>query len=372
MQTVATVSAVLGVAISAALASPREEAIELVHAYYYRPERIPTDDVMRRPNLDLADVLRSIDGRLRLGRSPPDDEVVRAHMILGHLGIEIVEVADAAITITALPGSPGDRDGLAEGAVLQRIGAHRVQHLNDARKALASLGSDAVLQLEFIEPDWLAPHRLEFLAPPRGWFSGKVGEQAPAIAVSHRGPLLHARILRFEGGRTRATLAQALHVDPAPLLIDLRHSSGGSLKEALAIAAMFLPIGTEMGEMRPSTDGLGIIVANDAAPQTDRPVVIAVDRYTASAAEVLSAVLGQTGRAKIVGERSSGKCLAERAFRLSGGMTLEIPVSEFILPDSEQCNGVGVVPSLTLSEETLARSVSLRAVVVDALRDRTP
>ena len=287
-------------------------------------------------------------------RAPTTAEVQRAHVILNPLGLELAETPDAAVTITAIPGMPGDRDGLQNGAVLLRIGSTRIRTLDDARSALMALEEHGEFSFEFAQPDWTTLHQVAFAPPPNGWSSPPDRQDKPEIALERVDGLIWARILRFQGGRTRAVLEAALKSAPAPLVIDLRHASGGSLREALAVAALLLPSGTPIGEMRPPTQGLAKLFAHDPAPLRDLPVTVVVDRDTASAAEILSSVLQQTGRATIIGERTSGKCIAEQVFPLPDRMTLEIPVSEFIPPGGPPCNLRGVDPTKVLEEGDLA------------------
>jgi len=122
-----------------------------------------------------------------------------------------------------------------------------------------------------------------------------------------------------------------------------------------------------MGAMRPPVDGLGSLFSREASPLPDLPAIVVVDRDTASAAEVLAAVLQRTGRAAVIGERTSGKCIAEKTFRLRDGMSLEIPVSEFIPPDGPPCNQRGIEPTELLEERTLVSDSAIVPILKSIL-----
>jgi carboxyl-terminal processing protease len=95
------------------------------------------------------------------------------------------------------------------------------------------------------------------------------------------------------------------------LVLDLRNNPGGLLRSAVQVSSMFLPEGKrvvstkgrnhkdEVYDARPS--------ANGAPPQTSYPIAILLNRYSASASEIVAAALQDHARAVVVGERSYGK-----------------------------------------------------------------
>jgi carboxyl-terminal processing protease len=100
------------------------------------------------------------------------------------------------------------------------------------------------------------------------------------------------------------------------VILDLRNNGGGSLTEAIDIAGLFIPIGpiVQVREQR------GVSVLPDGDPETvySGPLVVLVNRLSASASEIVAAALQDYGRAIIVGDsKTHGKGTVQTVFPLS-------------------------------------------------------
>ncbi len=151
------------------------------------------------------------------------------------------------------------------------------------------------------------------------------------------------------------------------LVIDLRRDGGGSLEEAINLTGLFIP----RGPVVQAKDSNGkITVSQDTDPSTsyDGPVVVLMNRLSASASEIFAAALQDYGRAVIVGdERSFGKGTVQTVLELgrlmmpfglssseAGALKLTIQKFYRVKGGSTQLNGVEsdiVLPSLTDNPE---------------------
>lgn len=138
------------------------------------------------------------------------------------------------------------------------------------------------------------------------------------------------------------------------LVLDLRHNGGGSLKEAVALADSFLSEGKIVIESYRNKDDK----VHEAALQgtlPDFPLVVLVDRLTASAAEIVAAALQDHQRATIIGERTYGKGTVETIVQVPGGGALKLPISHFLRPTGEglhqgpDARNWGVQPDIELA-----------------------
>ena len=91
------------------------------------------------------------------------------------------------------------------------------------------------------------------------------------------------------------------------LVMDLRRNGGGSLAEAISLTGLFIPTGPVV-QRRSPRKGVALAVDDDPAVVWDRPVVVMISKFSASAAEIFAAALRDCDRAVIVGDsRSFGK-----------------------------------------------------------------
>jgi carboxyl-terminal processing protease len=118
------------------------------------------------------------------------------------------------------------------------------------------------------------------------------------------------------------------------LLLDLRDDAGGLLSAAVGAADLFIDSGRIISEV--GRDGVEEI--HDATPggYEGFPMVVLVNQATASAAEVLAAALQDSGRAKVIGERTFGKALVQELFPLGAGdRGIRLTVAEYRRPSGE-------------------------------------
>jgi carboxyl-terminal processing protease len=115
------------------------------------------------------------------------------------------------------------------------------------------------------------------------------------------------------------------------IVLDLRGNPGGLLQEAVRCAAVFLPAGKVVVSTKARTQGESVY-KTEGGNLPRRPLVVLIDRGTASAAEILAAALADDGGATVVGTRSYGKGVFQEEHGLSNGGALKLTVGEFFTP----------------------------------------
>lgn len=121
------------------------------------------------------------------------------------------------------------------------------------------------------------------------------------------------------------------------LILDLRNNPGGSLSEAIAIADQFVESGTIVTVKGRS--GEKVYEAKREGTYGGFPMVLLVNRHTASAAEIIAACLQDHQRAVVVGERTYGQAIVRALFPLKSGVgSLKLPVSAYYRPSGKNVN----------------------------------
>ena len=129
------------------------------------------------------------------------------------------------------------------------------------------------------------------------------------------------------------------------LVLDLRGNGGGLLDEAVLNASIFLPKGEVVVTTNSRTQGHAVYkTKGDNLPPM--PIVVLIDRNTASAAEILTAALADDAGAKTVGTRSYGKGVFQQEIGLSNGGALKLTVGEYFTPNGENLAGKGIHPDV--------------------------
>lgn len=153
------------------------------------------------------------------------------------------------------------------------------------------------------------------------------------------------------------------------IVLDLRGNGGGLLPEAISTSSLFAPKGRPVVETRSRVEG-NRIYRTEGGELDLPPLAVLIDRGTASAAEILAAVVRKYRNAPLVGTRSFGKGLFQQLIELEGGGALDLSIGEFLTAEGESLAGKGLRPDLAVSEGAAASDTQLeRALRI--LRDRT-
>jgi carboxyl-terminal processing protease len=135
------------------------------------------------------------------------------------------------------------------------------------------------------------------------------------------------------------------------IVLDLRGNPGGLLDEAVESAGLFLPEGEAVVSTKSRTQGASVHKTSG-----DRlsalPLVVLIDRNTASAAEILTAALADDGDATVVGTRSYGKGVFQEEKDLANGGALKLTVGEYFTPDGVNlARTKGIHPQVRVADD---------------------
>ncbi|MGA2165655.1 MAG: S41 family peptidase [Solirubrobacteraceae bacterium] len=126
------------------------------------------------------------------------------------------------------------------------------------------------------------------------------------------------------------------------LVLDLRSNPGGLVEEAQLIASYFLPRGAVVVTTRGRVQPTQALRAVGGSIPASIPMVVLVDRDTASAAEITTGALQDHHRATVVGTHTFGKGVFQEEQSLANGGALDITVGEYFTPNGHNLGGGGV------------------------------
>jgi len=123
------------------------------------------------------------------------------------------------------------------------------------------------------------------------------------------------------------------------LVLDLRTNPGGLLRSAVEVSRLFLTEGRivstrgrEKEEEAYDADGKSALLV----PAKDYPMAVLINKYSASASEIVAAALQDHGRAVIVGERSYGKGSVQNIIKMEGGKSaLKLTTASYWRPNGK-------------------------------------
>ena len=184
-------------------------------------------------------------------------------------------------------------------------------------------------------------------------------------------PVVESRMLRDDGEKVGyvalASFSSGAHAEvyaavrklrkagAEALVFDLRGNPGGLVREAQLVASGFIPEGTIVSTRGRAVDPQTLKATGD--PVAGKlPMVVLVDRGTASSAEIVTGALKDTDRAEVVGTRTFGKGVFQEVVPLENGGALDITVGQYFTPKGTNLGkglrpGQGVRPEVEASDD---------------------
>ena len=180
------------------------------------------------------------------------------------------------------------------------------------------------------------------------------------------------------------TFSEGVHADVAKavkkltrqdvdgLVLDMRGNGGGLLTEAVLVASVFIEEG-EIVATRGRTSPERVYEALGTAVDTETPMVVLVDRGTASSSEIVAGALRDSGRAEaIVGETTFGKGVFQEIIPLSNGGTVNLTVGSYFLPKGDNLADAGIEPEIKAVDDPRTESDEALPRALDELTSNLP
>lgn len=261
------------------------------------------------------------------------------------IGAEVKMKEDQVVIVTPLDGSPAQKAGLQPGQVILAVDGQDIMGLNlfqvvkrisgpaGTRVSLRILDSKTGLTRE------VSLVRAAIIMNNVRWL------RLAATRVAH------LRIAGFSEGVSKdlqKALSEIMTQDLKSLILDLRNNPGGLLKEAVSSASQFLSDGDVLLE-KDAAGRITSLPVEKGGQALSIPMVVLVNKGTASAAEIVAGALQDHGRASLVGTATFGTGTVLQQFPLSDGSALLLAVQEWLTPNGNKIWHKGITPNFTVS-----------------------
>jgi carboxyl-terminal processing protease len=134
------------------------------------------------------------------------------------------------------------------------------------------------------------------------------------------------------------------------LILDLRNNPGGYLTDAVFIASEFLGVGKTV-VLEEGHDNKKTSFVTRKGLLTKIPLIILINKGSASASEILAAAMTDNNRGILVGETSFGKGTIQMADDLGSGAGLHITIAKWLTPKGIWVNGKGLKPDIEVKPD---------------------
>ena len=143
------------------------------------------------------------------------------------------------------------------------------------------------------------------------------------------------------------------------LILDLRNNPGGYLTDAVFIASEFLGFGKTV-VLEEGNDNKKNLLVTRKGLLTNIPLVILINKGSASASEIVAAAMQDNNKAVLIGETSFGKGTIQMADDLGNGAGLHITIAKWLTPKGVWVNGKGLKPDIEVKPNDKDKSLDLQ------------
>ncbi len=275
------------------------------------------------------------------------------------IGAQVEQKDGILIIVAPVTGSPAERAGLLAGDAILSVNGESLTGLSyeDAvNKVRGPKGSVANLHIRRNgnEMDVSVTRDVVRIADM------EVGEQG-GIAIVTLHQFGHSVNNEF-----RSKMKEVAATQPRGIVLDLRNNPGGLLDAAEVVVSAFLPLRSTYVKILTPNQETDEKTRGEPIFAAALPVVVLVNRGSASASEIVAGALQDHKRATVVGEKTFGKGTVQELVEFNDGSSLKMTIAEWHTPGGTKIEGIGVEPNITVPVDLTRDTQLLRAL--DLLR----
>jgi len=270
--------------------------------------------------------------------------------------------------LNVFEGSPAERGGVKKGDFITEVDGRSIAgQAADVATAKIKGPAGTTVSLELVDPESFDPRTVKLkrarieIPITTGRIVERNGRKLGIVTLSTFSEGAH--------GLVRKEIDELLDKGAEGILLDMRGNGGGLLNEAVLVGSVFIDDGlivSTKGRTKPERkyDSVG------GAIDEDIPVVVLVDRGTASASEIVSGAIKDRGRGTVVGTRTFGKGVFQEVQPLSNGGLLDITVGQYFLPNGENIGDKGVKPTVKARDDVETERDEALPIALDTLAEK--
>jgi carboxyl-terminal processing protease len=296
----------------------------------------------------LDGMMRSVNDRYTVFLNPKDYAGLNEDLDGGDFGgtgivIQIDDQTKYIVVENIVPDGPADKAGVQQDDLITAIDGTSTKGMT-VQQASAKLrgkeGTSVSLTLSregaSQSPIAITRAKIHELSVYEKMFPGKIGYVELTVFGRDTGAELNAALTRLQQEGARA------------IVMDLRDNGGGYLDAAVAVSSKFISSGPIVSvESRASN--ITTLDADDTAIDP-LPLVVLVNQYTASASEITSGAIQDSGVGTIMGAKTFGKGVVQTVFPLSDGSAVKITTARYLTPRNRDINHLGISPDVPVAE----------------------
>ena len=276
----------------------------------------------------------------------------------GGVGIEIGMEKGRPVVISPIEGTPAFRAGIKPGDVILEIDGEDTSNMSlidVVQRIRGKVGTK--VQLTIYRKGMEKPMKIEL---------ERALIKIESVKWTTLGDVGYIKLSQFNDNvsvQVEKALKELTSQRVKGIILDLRNDPGGLLSEAVNVASLFLPEGKLVVYTRGRNgETQKYFARRKPVVPDDLPVIVLINKGSASASEIVAGALQDYKRAIIVGEKSFGKASVQNIIPLEDGSALKLTVAYYYTPLGRLIHHKGIVPDVQVAmdekqEEALQEAI---------------
>jgi carboxyl-terminal processing protease len=325
------------------------QVLAILQQDYYKP--IDKGTINKIENGSVASLVKELGDPYTQYLDPDQYKLFQADRAgkYGGIGVEWHPQGDTALITKVFPDEPAAKAGL--------LVADRVVAV-DGKKVLRADGFAAMAGVKGEEGTKVTLRIARDTTKERDYVITReeIRRQVveSRVEVSGTTRVGYVRLDQFTDGSSKAFRSAVRRLTEekiSGLVFDLRGDGGGLVDEAVGIASVFLPEGALIATTRARRGPREELKARGDRIDPNLPLVVLVNRDSASASEIVAGALKDAGRARLVGTRTFGKALIQSTRSLANGGAIKFTVASYLTPKGFDLGTKGLPPDVTAEDD---------------------
>jgi carboxyl-terminal processing protease len=304
------------------------------------------------------------------------------------IGAELGMKGKQVIIVAPLDGGPAQKSGIRAGDMIVKVDDQMIAgwNLNQVvSKIRGPKGTDVtigIVRKEGEQPKDIKIVRDTITVKSLTSWTKAVKDideikQTEALKPSAEKKVVYVRLSQFgdstndEWQRLAAEIDRKMASDQniKGIVFDLRNNPGGYLTDAVYIASEFIKEGTAVMQEDKNQERESYPVSGKGL-LTDVPVIVLINKGSASASEIVAGALRDHERAQLVGDTSFGKGTIQQAEDLGGGAGLHVTIAKWLTPDGIWVHTKGLEPDIKVEvdKEDQAHDIQLEKAIEELVK----